>query len=221
MKKTLIALLFLNSLILFSQNIELIGGGSYNSFFEFHKDEGHYITSYQPEWGCMFKVAIDDIKFEEQGLRFTLGYVNYGGKINAYNGGLGGGSRTLADVNKSVLSLGIYPFNFKILKRIDFNLGVEVSGLLHETFSGIIYSWTMGESTSIVLEERYEKYSTSFYIGLQARLAYDIKIVEGWAISPQYSYYLGLSKEFVKFPTAARSMRHYFCIGIQRALPIK
>lgn len=178
---------------MFSQNLEIIGGLNYNRFFEFHKDDGHYITSYKPEWGYMFKVAIDDVRFEEQNLRFTLGYMNYSGEINAYNGGLGGGSRTLADVNKSMLSLGIYPFNFKILKRIDFNLGVEMSGLIHESFSGNIYSWTMGESSEIDLEECYDKYSASFFIGLQARLAYAIKIAEGWAISPQYSYYLGLS----------------------------
>lgn len=142
--------------------------------------------------------------------------------MKASDGGLGGGYGINAEIHKSVLSLGIFPFNFKILKRIDFNLGVEVSGLLNETYKGTSGGWQMGQpSSNDELNEKYDRISSRMYIGLRGRLAYDIKIAEGWAISPQYSYYLGLSKEFIGFPEVTRSMRHYFCIGIQRSLPIK
>lgn len=71
MKKVFIGLFLLNSLILFSQNLEIIGGLNYNRFFEFHQDEGHYRSSYKSDWGYAFKLAIDDVKFEGQDLRFT------------------------------------------------------------------------------------------------------------------------------------------------------
>ncbi len=219
MKKTFIALLFLNSLVLFSQNLEVIGGVNYNRFFNFKEETPHFSSTYNTDLGYVIKFAIDDIKFEGQKLRFTLGYEKYGGEVQVNDGGLGGGYGVNTEINKSVLSLGIYPFNFKILKRIDFNLGIEVSGLLNETYKGTSGGWQAGEpNVNIDLNEKYDRFSSWMYIGISARIAYDIKIAENWAISPQYSYYLGLSNEFIEFPEFTKSMRHYFCIGIQKTL---
>lgn len=167
--------------------------------------------------------GIDGFNLEGMKLRLTISYDKYGGKLEAYNGGLGGGGTTTAEIDKSVLSMGIFPLNFKIKKRLDINVGFELSVLLAESFSGTRWGWMMGQppdggSYSYDLAESYDRYSEALYFGLKGRIAYDFKISDTFVISPQYAFYLGLSKEFREFPYETKSMRHYFCIGFEKRI---
>lgn len=218
MKKFWLGVLILTSLTTFSQNIEIIGGVSRNNFFNY-KTEGHFMSEYESAYGYLLQVSVDDINMDWHKWRLALTLEKYGGNLKVSDGGLGGGYSTTADVDKTILYLGWNPVNVKILKRIDFNLGIEFGRLIHETFSGRAYGWSMGTPDwSNDLSEEYDHFSANNYIGAKARIAYDIQITDKFVLSPQYSYYFGLTKEFQVFPEETKSMRHSFSVGLQRKL---
>jgi hypothetical protein len=202
---------------LFAQkNVEVIAGLNQNQFFDLNRDEGHYYSSYQSELGYALRIGIEDVKVDWLNLRFTLGYDKYGGKIAVSDGGQGGGYTTTAEIDKSLLSLGIFPVNLKIWNRIDLNLGFEVSALVDENYRGKRSGGITGApSWNENLEDRYDSYSEKGYWGIRGRLAYDFTIDDRFSLSPQYSYYFGMSNEFKEFPEETKSMRHYFSIGVQ------
>jgi len=209
-------LLFLCSFTAFSQNIEIIGGLNKNNFFDFKQNEGHFSSSYDSDYGYTIRIGIENIKVDKLILRFILSYCKYGGELTASDGGLGGGYTTKARIDKSVISIGVFPINFKIIDRIDLNFGFELSGLISDDFRGTSSGWLMGRSEwSYDLNDKYNRFSSKTYFGLRGRIAYDFYFTNILTISPQYSYYFGLSNEFYEFPKVTKSMRHYFCIGLQ------
>jgi hypothetical protein len=218
-KLVLFIIAFLICESLFSQNIELIGGLNNNNFYYSNKDD-HYITSnYSPGYGYTIKIGIDDIKLEWLRLRFTLGYDNYNGKLEEDYYGLSASYLTIAEIEKSIISLGIFPINFKIKNKLDINLGFEISRLVYEKFEGTRSGWALSEAYfNYDLKEKYDKFSSSKYTGLIARVAYDLNLTKNIIISPQYSFYYGISNEFVEVFTGTKSMRHMICIGIEKKL---
>ena len=219
MRAILISMIFLGSLSVFSQSMELMGGINQNNFFDFHENKGHFNSSYNSDFGYTMRFGFETIKVDGLTLRFTLGFDKYAGGLTASDGGLGGGYTTIALIEKSVISLGVFPFNVKIKNRIDLNFGFEFSGLIHEKFSGTSSGWEIGEPEwSYDLSDRYDGYSSKTNIGLRGRIAYDFNISEILTISPQYSYYFGLWNEFEEFPDVTKSMRHYLCVGLQREI---
>ena len=132
---------------------------------------------------------------------------------------MAGGNTANIEIEKSLISLGIFPVNFRILNSIDINVGVEISRLIHEKFNGTESGWAMyfpnWENT---LQDEYERYSSLNYAGFIGRVAYDFNLTETIAISPQYSFYYSILNEFDEFPVDTRSMRHMFCIGIEKKL---
>lgn len=227
MKFFLIGLFLLNNLLLLSQNFEIIGGLNRNTYYTAGKNVAYYSSSYESDLGYVMRVGVEDIHINWLKLKFTLSLENYQGELKVTAGGMAGECTTDAEVSKSILSLGFFPVNFKILKRLDFNLGIEYSRLLREDFNGTKSCWAIVDTrpTELIfaswdsdLNDEYEEYSAKTYFGLRGRIAYDINISKKLAISPQYSYYLGITHEFDEFPELAKSMRHYFCIGLQRKL---
>jgi hypothetical protein len=219
MKYILITIIILCSPPMFSQSIAIIGGLNQNSFFDIKRSEYHYSSSYSSDLGYTIRIGLEDIKVSRLKLRFTLSYDTYGGKIEINDWALGGGDETEAEISKSVISLGIFPVNFKIIDRININLGFEMAGLISEEITGTKEYWEMGQIVWIKdLNDIYERYSARTYFGLRGRIAYNIGISDNWAMLPQYSYYFGLSHEFDDPPELTRSMRHFFCIGLQRKI---
>lgn len=219
MRITIIALMILSNLSAFSQNIELMGGLNSNNFFDIKKNEGHYNSSYNSDYGYEIMIGAESRNDGSLTYRITLGFEKYGGELTASDGALGGGYTTNAKVDKSVFSLGLYPLNFRIKNKIDLNVGLEFSGLIHEKVDGTSSGWSIGSPQwSYDLNEKYERYSSNTYFGIRCRIAYDFNISDKMVISPQYSYYFGLLNEFDEFPETTKSMRHYFCIGLERKI---
>ncbi|PKP24074.1 MAG: hypothetical protein CVU06_05385 [Bacteroidetes bacterium HGW-Bacteroidetes-22] len=219
MKRILIVIALLCNVAAFSQNVEVTGGLNSNNFFDFQKNDGHYTSSYNSDYGYVIRVGIDNIKAGWMAFRFTLSYDKYSGELTASDGGLGSGYTTNAKIDKSVISLGVFPLNFRIIDRIGLNFGFELSGLVSENINGTSSGWSAGtQHWSYDLNDKYDRYSSKFYFGLCGRIAYDFKISDKLIISPQYSYYLGLSDEFDEFPESTKAMRHYFCLGLKRKI---
>lgn len=87
--------------------------------------------------------------------------------------------------------------------------------LVNENFNGTRSGWIMADNWSEDLGESFERYSSNLYFGLRGRIAYAFNVTDKLAITPQYSYYLGLLNEFVEFPQQTRSMRQNFSLGVQ------
>lgn len=219
MKLILLILSCINCTILFGQNIEFYGGVNNNVFHDNLQDVGHFQSTYKSGSGYSFGIAIDNIKIDSTIFRFTLQFDKYKGSIDVSDGGLAGGVMTKAEIDKSIISLGLFPINLQILKRIDLNFGFEVSRLISESYKGTNSGWSMKQhSWSYNLQERYNRFSTLIYFGLCVRLAYDLHIKESIIISPQYLFYYGISNEFIEFPEGTKSMRNFLGIGIEKKL---
>jgi hypothetical protein len=202
---------------LFGQNIEIFSGLNKNTFHDYNKNKGHFSSSYDSDYGYSVGFGLDSIKNDWLTLRFTLQFDKYKGKLKASDGGLGGGYTTIANVQKSLISVGVFPINFRFFKRLDVNIGLVISRLIDESFYGTSSGWNMNQPNwSYNLHDKYNQYSSNTYFGFQGRIAYDFKLSKSIWISPQYLYYFGLSNEFVEFPEETKAMRHYLCIGLKK-----
>lgn len=200
-------------------SIEIFAGSNANRFFDSEMDP-HHSGEYEIAFGHSFGIGIENISIGWTNLGFTLRYDQYGGNFVNGDGGLGGRFTMRADVNKSVISLGINPIDIKLFKRIQLNIGFEISSLVEEKFSGTISFWDrIGNSESAELNERYDEVSSKTNIGLRGRVVYPIRLSKNLELAPQYAYYFGLSQEFTRYPSKpVRSMRHYLGIGLRKVL---
>ena len=218
-RKVYIVLLIIgNSLTLFCQNLEIVGGPNLNIFYDFNNDP-HIVTHYTSDLGYTARFGIENIKVDWLNLRFTLSYDKYCGTFETTFGGQAGGYTSSAVINKSIVTFGIFPLNFRFKNRIDLNFGFEISRLINESFKGTIRGWSLFQPDySYDLQERFNRFNSLVYYGVRSRIAYDFILRNSYVISPQYSYYFGLSNEFKEFPDVTKSMRHYFCIGIKKKI---
>jgi len=223
MKIKLLFLLLVAALTVNAQSVELFGGLNKNFFYDNEGNEGHYRSKYSSGESYTFGLGIDSVKVDWLVLKFSLLFDNYRGKIEVSDGGLGSDETIKATIDKSVISFGIFPLNFRIKKVIDLNFGFEISQLLYEKFSGTYSSWSMGGTPytnqyfNYDLNEKYNKLSSRTYFGFCANISYDFYLSKSIVISPKYSCYLGLSKEFTDSPEIyTKSIRHYLLIGIEK-----
>lgn len=221
MKRRILLLFLLVSggFSVFCQNVEFYGGLNRNIFHDYNNSEGHFMSTYKPGLGFCAGVRLDSVKADWMTLGIALQFDQIYGELEASNGGLGYNQQTKAEIRKSIISFGVFPLNFRILKRIDLNFGLEISGLIHESVTGTVSGWSMGGSHwSYDIHKKYNRYSSLFCVGLKGRIAYDIPVTNTICITPQYAYYHGLTKEFHEFPEETRSMRHQFCVGVKKRI---
>lgn len=218
---TLCFLLTISTLSVFSQKIEAFVGPNYNIFHDKRSSNPHTSSLYDSKLGYTFGFGLDSINISWITFRFTVQFENYGGKIDVSEGGQGYSNRIVADINKSIFSAGIFPINFRILKKIKVNLGLIYSRLIYETFYGSISGWTMySNNWSYDIHDKYEHFSATSTLGIQGRIAYDIQLSKSNSIflTPQYLYYYGFSSEFREFPGSTKSIRQYFLLGIKKKI---
>jgi len=221
MKYLLFLLVVMTHNSISAQAFELFGGLSKNKFYDI---QGHWPNDtgkYTSKNGQYIGVALHQIRLDDLDFGITISYEKYGGDLWATVGGRGGGRTVNAMVDKSILSLGLFPFNKHLFKKIKFSLGIVISKLIRESFSGrdkfSLLSSSMFD-TDESLNQKYNSYSTSTLIGLRGALSYDFKFSEGIILSPHYTYYIGLFEEFIDFPRAVKSMRHQIGLGIKQNL---
>jgi len=203
---------------LYSQSVELAAGLNLNKFYQTSKSNPHYSGSYNMGPGFAIRGAFNTSEYNKWTLRFTIAYDQYQGNFLAENSGLGGGYSLDAKVKKSVLELGISPLNFKLSNHLYLSFGLNFSVLLTEDFTGIATSWESGKTKIWDVSDENTEFNSSTYFGVNSSISYDFVLSDEISIFPQYTYYLGLSKEFIKFPDFTKSMRHYFSIGIKMRL---
>lgn len=216
MKKIIALLLSIIAGYSYSQNLEISGGPNFNMFFD-HRDEGHYYSDYTPAIGYTFAIGIDSLTiYGIRKQRITLQFDSYSGDLNVGDGGLGGGYSTQASIDKSVLSLAVFPINLTILNNLEFNVGAVLSILMKESFKGTVYGWSVISGGSHQdIKDRYDEFNSKANFGFQGRIAYDLKIKRNIWLTPQYQCYIGVTKEFIGFPEKTKSLRNYLSLGVK------
>ena len=221
MKYILITFYSLLVFSLYGQEIELFGG---TSLIDYYDSEGRELTNfnnYSSDPGFQFGVTFDHIKIDSHHYSFFIQFEKYNGQISARSGGLGGGVRTTAEIEKSLISFGVHLLNRKIYKELKLGFAIVASGLVNESFSGTMKGYGGVDPATVPdidLTEKYDQFNNSLYLGFMASLAYDIRLNDKFSLSPRYSFYLGATQEVRDFPTALRSMRHQFNLGIKRSI---
>ena len=224
MKKNLyFALSFFFSLTLHAQKVEFFGGYNRNNFFDYEKNSPNTVSEYNGGDGFSLGFSISDIQYDSIPLKFTLNFDNYKGGFSVTNGGMGGASTTTAQVRKNTLGLGLYPFNFKLFNKVEFNLGGEFGFLVSDVTTGKMSSWTYGgsepgsyKSTLTTIDNHAERINNSKYFGFCGIVSYHFKISEKWLLSPQYKFYYGIKNDFKAVEASIKSLRNNFSIGISR-----
>ncbi len=217
---TIVVLMVLSNITLLGQKtIEVFGGGSYNHLFERGDFTGHYWSEYKNGNGFVIGGAIEEIRTDWIKWRFTFHFEKYNGEFTNRDGGQGGSYTYTAKFSKSTIALGLYPINIKATKNLLINFGIILSRMIDENLEGTNYGWGINTFYwSRPLNEN-TRYSNRGMIGFQTRIAYQIKLSENLALLPQYHFYYGMSKEFKV--SEARTMRHYFNIGISKTINTK
>lgn len=195
----------------FSQHFEVFGGPMLNNYHDFN-----YLGESESGYGVITGIGFEKIKLFKANMMFALTFEHYKGSVDYENTSKYYGYIYKGDVSKSVLSLGIYPFNPTLTKRLVLNFGMEGSFLLDDFYTGSTYEyqvngpWGGGTSTTDA-----PNHISSFYtLGLKGRAAYDFLVLKNKSVSVQYGFYYGLTNEFAPFPTDVLSMRHSLCLGI-------
>jgi len=218
MKKILFLIFSLYVGSLYSQSLELAGGLDINTFYQVGNNGYHYSSTYSMGSGYVIRGAYNFSERHKVPIRLTIAYDKYQGDLSAHNTGLGGGYILDARINKSVLMFGLAANVLKPTNNLNLSFGVDFSVLLTESFVGTGHTWFADSSWTSDVSEEYNDYNSSSYFGLNATISYDFPITDDISIFPQYTFYLGLTKEFTKFPDFTRSIRQYFCIGIKKKI---
>lgn len=180
------------------QQFEFNMGLLENKFYDWDgywpTDYGIYTSGANFYAGVSFhKIIVEDLHFG-----VNINYERFGGNLSMFTGGRGGGRSVNADVSKSIMAISLFPFNKRILKNLHIRLGFTFSTLLSERYSGTekfsIHS-DPSSNTEERLENKYKTLSNRFVFGVRGLIFYDIPLNETLYISPQYSYYQGLTPE--------------------------
>ena len=205
-----------------AQEYEFTAGPSVNFFYDFQGNDPHTRTNYTPGLGYRLQVGIGKMEIEGFQLPFRLSfaYENYAGNISIGRGGLGGSSGINVDLRKSVVAVGVYPFNPRIGDQLCLSFGIEGVALIKEDFQGTSNNWLLyGPSTSTNINSKYDKLSPPFQMGFRANCSYEIALKNGITLSPQYSLYLGLGRETLVYADVVHTMRHFFGLGVKKYWP--
>ena len=199
------------------QNLSFFAGLNGTALHDYHSFEGHYNSSYQSGLGYSLGVGVDSIDWFWWNIPFNIKFERYGAQLYASDGGLGGNYWVDSRVDKSILTLGVYPLNFRIKPNFKLSIGTELSYLLKEQLQGTYGSWILWQTPrEIALVEKYPRYSRKIYLGLGANLSYDCPLSPSLVVSPYCTYYFGLSNEFRKFPNITKAMRVTLGVALRK-----
>ncbi len=220
MKAFLLSSVFSLKLLLVSgQQIGFSGGYCTNQFYNFIEEGGHTSALYQDGTGYRFNINIDNIGLDSIPIRISVHYENFTGGLTTSDGGMGGGSTTRAEIEKSSLGLSLFPINIRIFKELKLSVGGELSYLVGSEVTGSRKITSISAPGSYTnLHDNQTAFFKAFTFGVIGRVAYNFKIYQNYYLVPEYNYYLGLTREFEDTEIYTYSYRHLYMIGIAKRI---
>jgi len=219
MKKLILIFYWFLSLSAYSQSIHIEGAYILNNFFDNGKQLPSNIKSNYPSGnGYEIKFSNTEIFGANFKLKNTLSFTKYAGHIELNS--LSNYPILNGFYEKSLISIGIYPINFSQLKHFDFSFGVEFSKLLNAHYRGqeTVFSYFPFPNNT---DSDFFEESSKYYIGQKSNISFNLKISEAIYLTAAYNFYLGFTKEFIKYPslifsTDIFSIRNGFSLGLKR-----
>ena len=209
MRSLLLLLAFYCTSLLHSQKMDVFVGTNYNLMFDFAEKGVHYYSAFEEDFGYAVSLGYENSR---SSFRSMLRLDSYKGSFEASDGALGSGYSTETNYSKTILSLGLYPVKIKVFPRLDINLGMVFSVLLHDSLDGDYTIWTVGQPSKVYPLDN--DYSSDLYFGAEARFAYQFPISYNVTLIPQYMAYFGVTNEFTEFPEKVKSLRNFLGVGL-------
>jgi len=202
-----------------AQDLLVFGGLNNNRFCDYKRDNNQFSTFYSSLKGTNFGIGLDNVKIAKHSFLFTLRASNYNGYVYTTTRQTDAVTTTGIELNKSIIGLGIYPFNFKILdNHLDFSFGVESNVLLKTNLKGYRNTISTIDQPTIntLIDNSAKTMVNQFGMGLSGRLAYRLKIKNDLYLVPQYTFYCGLTNELKNMEANTKSYRHLIEIGLMK-----
>ena len=202
-----------------AQDLLVFGGLNNNRFCDYKRDNSQFSTFYSSLKGANFGIGLDNVKIAKHTFLFTLRASAYNGYVYTTARQADAVTTTGIELNKSIVGLGIYPFNFKILdNHLDFSFGVESNVLLKTNLKGYrnTVSTVDKPTISTIIDTSAKSMVNKFGMGLSGRLAYRLKIKNDLYLVPQYTFYCGLTNELKNIEANTKSYRHLIEIGLMK-----
>lgn len=222
MKYHVLIFFFLSMQFLQGQTLEF---GAGVSKADFSVDDNPRFNNYSnSNLGSDVFFGISDVKFGLKVLsgvtgRFTIGLSNSGGKFRSSSGGNAGRSTFSAETSKRTITVGVYPANFHLYKRLKLNIGLLYSRLLDSTVTGGISNTGAAAIYSAGRDfDNNENILTKSQVGLSLRLAYILKITNTVELLPQYMYFIGAKSEFNGYGDGISVQKHFLGIALQKVI---
>jgi len=220
-------LLFISCFFIFnnaiSQLIEFSAGANINRFYDLKNEQkdNSFTSDYNPGIGYSAAFSINDVQTDLLKFRFTLKYEHYSGHIYNNDQRLIRTINTDGDIEKTNISLGIYPMHLKVFNKLLIDIGGELNFLIDHKSTGLITESIGGVPLlDIDLNNSSLDVNEFFTFGIGSRVSYEISLSDNWTINPQYLFYIGVTDEFsdILIEASTKSMRHGLQIGIIKHL---
>ena len=201
-----------------AQNIEFSAGANINRFYDLKEEQSNnsFTSDYSTGIGYSAIFSLNDVQSSSLNFRFTLKLEHYSGLIYNNDKRSFRTINTDVDIEKTNISLGIYPIHFKVLNKLLIDIGAELNFLINHKSSGSVTESINGiPMAAINLNANSLDVNKFFNFGVGSRFSYEISVSENWSINPQYLFFIGATDEFdeILVEAATKSMRHGLLIG--------
>jgi len=200
----------------YGQRIELYGGGNISRlwFGESASSDSYYHTS--P--GYTAGAGIANLRVARIPLRVTLQLEKNKSEFYQRSGGMGGGYTISAESERTLMTAGFYPLNFRFAKHLLIHLGIEYSYLITSKSEVIEHSYSMNATTPS--KKRYNEVNIdrNFGFGFAAEAAWHILLKEHLFIAPWFRAVISTTDPFVNTLYQTRMAKAHGGISVIRRL---
>jgi hypothetical protein len=212
---SIMAVFLLSCISAFPQRFGLSGGLNLSHYVDFSEDNPHEQSEYEIGLGYSFNIFVDNL-FDRASkippFKFSAGFSNYKGEAEYYSGGLGGGKRETASINKNLVNLSVYPLNFSP-GSFYLSGGMYFEWLVNDQSTGTGNGWSMSNPVSVSYElEQVD--NTDFQFGFAVSAQYEFALSPMLGIFPCYMASFSLANDI----NDAKAWRHYFSVGLVKQL---
>ncbi len=209
-------LLILFNVSAYSQTIGVYGGLHKSGLSDFRKRALDGAASYSDRGKWEVRAGINaSKKFGKSfGVKAAIGIEKFGTDLIITSAPHPETYTTDIQVEKTSVTIALYPVCLHFLRHVEFDMGFEYSFLMKEYNSGVYYITSNLDNASII-DDRLVNMNNKSIPGIRANLSYEISLGSKLSFSPEYSLYLGLKPEFTKEKTDLKAIKNYLGLKIK------
>lgn len=198
-----------------AQQLECKIGIGRSSYLPLKRVDRHIHSDHSSGMAYLLSASYDITTRKKTFVKAGIRIEHYSGTLNAQSNFLGSTENLSAVLGKTLIGFDFTPIRLNV-DPIVFELGMNVSVLMHHRMSGIHESSTMGIPQPSYTLSR--KDLNTFYTGLHTSIKYNLKLNARYYCFPFLSCYLGLSNELITYPYKLHSLRNHLGIGFGKKI---